>query len=80
VNQGPAQGSVRTVHHATQPEDIVSDLRLEGTLFENPRKTFSTANDRMDAARRTLRGTDGSVVGSKDLVDGVDDFADGFVT
>lgn len=55
---------------------IVSDLRLEGTIFEDLRKTFSTVNDRVDAARRTLRGTDGSVVGDSGLVDDVHDFAD----
>lgn len=54
----------------------MSDLRLDGTIFEDLKKTFSTVSDRMDAARRTLKGTDGSVVGAKGLVDDVHDFAD----
>ncbi|MEU1202824.1 hypothetical protein ABZ446_42345 [Streptomyces sp. NPDC005813] len=54
----------------------MSDLRLEDTIFEDLRKTFSTVTDRMDTARRTLRGTDGSVVGDAGLVDDVHDFAD----
>ncbi|MET7696952.1 MULTISPECIES: hypothetical protein [unclassified Streptomyces] len=54
----------------------MSDLRLDGTIFEDLRKTFSTVSDRMDTARRTLRGTDGSVVGAAALVDDVHDFAD----
>jgi hypothetical protein len=54
----------------------VSDLRLEDTVFEDLKRTFSTISDRMDGARRTLRGTDGSVVGAPRLVDEVHDFAD----
>jgi hypothetical protein len=54
----------------------VSDLRLEDTIFEDLKRTFSTISDRMDTARRTLRGTDGSVVGAPRLVDDVHEFAD----
>ncbi|KPI18768.1 hypothetical protein OK074_7851 [Actinobacteria bacterium OK074] len=54
----------------------MSDLRLEGTIFEDLRKTFATVTDRMDTARRTLRGTDGTAVGEHQLVDAVHDFAD----
>lgn len=54
----------------------MSDLRLEDTVFEDLKRTFSTISDRMDGARRTLRGTDGSVVGAGELVDDVHDFAD----
>lgn len=54
----------------------MSDLRLEGTIFEDLKRTFSTISDRMDAARRTLRATDGSVVGAQQLIDDVHDFAD----
>ncbi|MEV8318999.1 hypothetical protein AB0Q95_33075 [Streptomyces sp. NPDC059900] len=54
----------------------MSDLRLDDTIFEELRKTFSTVSDRMDAARRTLRGTDGSVVGAGKLVEDVHEFAD----
>ncbi|EST30571.1 hypothetical protein [Streptomyces roseochromogenus] len=54
----------------------MSDLRLEGTIFEDLKRTFSTIADRMDTARRTLRNTDGSVVGPPDLVNDVHAFAD----
>ncbi|MET8184033.1 hypothetical protein [Streptomyces sp. NPDC005336] len=54
----------------------MTDLRLEGTIFEHLRKTFSTVADRMGDARRTLRHTDGSVVGASKLVDDLHDFAD----
>jgi hypothetical protein len=54
----------------------VSDLRIEDTIFEDLKRTFSTISDRMDTARRTLRHTDGSVVGAPKLVDEVHDFAD----
>ncbi|MEU9785411.1 hypothetical protein AB0H92_31375 [Streptomyces phaeochromogenes] len=30
----------------------MSDLRLEDTVFEDLKKTFSTISDRMDSARR----------------------------
>lgn len=54
----------------------MSDLRLEDTIFEDLKKTFSTISDRMDGARRALRGMDGSVVGAPELVGDVHDFAD----
>lgn len=54
----------------------MSDLRISGTVFEDLRKTFSTISDRMDTARRTLNGADGTVVGAPDLIDDVHDFAD----
>jgi hypothetical protein len=54
----------------------MSDLRLEDTVFEDLKKTFSTISDRMDSARRTLRGTDGSAVGDSKLIEDVHDFAD----
>jgi methyl-accepting chemotaxis protein len=54
----------------------MSDLRLDGTVFEDLRKTFSTISNRMETTRRTLRGTDGSVVGASKLVEDVRDFAD----
>ena len=54
----------------------MSDLRLEDTVFEDLKKTFSTISDRMDTARRTLRGTDGSAVGASKLVEDVHEFAD----
>lgn len=52
----------------------MSDLRLDGTVFEDLRKTFSTISNRMETTRRTLRGTDGSVVGASKLVEDVHDF------
>ncbi|MEU6681085.1 hypothetical protein [Streptomyces sp. NPDC046853] len=54
----------------------MSDLRLDDTIFEELRKTFSTVSDRMDAARRALRNTDGSAVGAGKLVEDVHEFAD----
>ncbi|MEV6313626.1 hypothetical protein [Streptomyces sp. NPDC051776] len=54
----------------------MSDLRLEGTVFEHLRKTLSTVADRMDHARRALRHADGSVVGAGKLVEDLHDFAD----
>ncbi|MFD4522684.1 hypothetical protein ACFWP7_01835 [Streptomyces sp. NPDC058470] len=54
----------------------MSDLRLEDTIFEDLKKTFATISDRMDATRRTLRGTDASAVGQSQLVEDVQDFAD----
>jgi hypothetical protein len=62
--------------HTAQTERTMTDLRLEGTVFADLKKTFSSLADRMDAARRTLRGTDGSVVGASTLVDDVHQFAD----
>ncbi|MFE9608319.1 hypothetical protein [Streptomyces sp. NPDC006012] len=54
----------------------MSDLRLEDTVFEHLKKTFSTISDRMEDARRSLRGTDASAVGESKLIDDVQDFAD----
>ncbi|MER5880045.1 hypothetical protein ACFWFU_10745 [Streptomyces sp. NPDC060235] len=54
----------------------MSDLRLEDTIFEDLKKTFSSISDRMEATRRTLRGTDASAVGESKLVEDVQDFAD----
>ncbi|QEU93420.1 hypothetical protein [Streptomyces kanamyceticus] len=54
----------------------MSDLRLDGTIFEDLKKTFSSVSDRMDAARRTLKNTDGSVVGAEKLIEDVHEFAD----
>ncbi|MGW0969700.1 hypothetical protein [Streptomyces sp. NPDC002516] len=54
----------------------MSDLRLEDTIFEDLKKTFSTISDRMEATRRGLRGTDASAVGEAKLVEDVQDFAD----
>ena len=54
----------------------MSDLRLEDTVFEDLKKTFSTISDRMDSARRALRGTDGSAVGESGLIEDVHEFAD----
>lgn len=54
----------------------MSDLRLEGTVFADLKKAFSTITDRMNAARSTLRGTDGSVVGDSELLNDVHEFAD----
>ncbi|MEV6313847.1 hypothetical protein [Streptomyces sp. NPDC051776] len=53
----------------------MSDLRLEGTIFEDLKKTFSSVSDRMDAARRTLKAVDGSVVGADKLVEDVHEFS-----
>ncbi|MEU6274430.1 hypothetical protein ABZ871_18775 [Streptomyces populi] len=54
----------------------MSDLRLEDTIFEDLKKTFSTISDRMETTRRTLQGADASVVGESKLVEDVQDFAD----
>ncbi|WP_037627235.1 hypothetical protein [Streptomyces aureus] len=54
----------------------MSDLRLEDTVFEDLKKTFSTISDRMEATRRGLRGADASAVGEVKLVEDVQDFAD----
>ncbi|MET7390042.1 hypothetical protein [Streptomyces sp. NPDC005385] len=54
----------------------MSDLRLEDTIFEDLKKTFSSISDRMESTRRTLRGTDASAVGESKLVEDVQDFAD----
>ncbi|MEU6990088.1 hypothetical protein ABZ953_05415 [Streptomyces sp. NPDC046465] len=54
----------------------MSDLRLDGTIFEDLKRTFSGVSDRMDAARRTLKSTDGSVVGAEKLIEDVHEFAD----
>ncbi|MFD5025531.1 hypothetical protein [Streptomyces sp. NPDC058373] len=54
----------------------MSDLSIDGTVFEGLRKTFTSVADRMDAARRALRNADGSVVGAGKLVEEVHDFAD----
>jgi len=54
----------------------MSDLRLEDTVFEDLKKTFSSISDRMEATRRILRGSDASAVGESNLVEDVQDFAD----
>ncbi|MFJ9901886.1 hypothetical protein ACIRVK_03085 [Streptomyces sp. NPDC101152] len=54
----------------------MSDLRLEDTVFEDLKKTFSSISDRMEATRRTLKNTDASAVGESNLVDDVHGFAD----
>ncbi|MFF0140071.1 hypothetical protein ACFYRN_26890 [Streptomyces sp. NPDC005227] len=54
----------------------MSDLRLEDTIFEDLKKTFSSISDRMESTRRTLRGTDASAVGESKLVEDVQEFAD----
>jgi hypothetical protein len=54
----------------------MSDLRLEDTVFEDLKKTFSSISDRMEATRRTLKNTDASAVGESKLVDDVHGFAD----
>ncbi|KOV60988.1 hypothetical protein ADL01_32305 [Streptomyces sp. NRRL WC-3618] len=54
----------------------MSDLRLEDTIFEDLKKTFSTISDRMESARRSLRATDASVLGESKLVEDLRDFAD----
>ncbi|MEK8172085.1 hypothetical protein NKH77_30840 [Streptomyces sp. M19] len=53
----------------------MSDLRLEGTVFEHLRTTFSTVSDRMDTARRAARhGRERGRRGG--LIEDVHDFAD----
>ncbi|MER6532673.1 hypothetical protein ABT215_02390 [Streptomyces sp900105755] len=54
----------------------MSDLRLEDTIFQDLKKTFSSISDRMETTRRTLRSADASAVGEKQLVEDVQDFAD----
>ncbi|MEU5311133.1 hypothetical protein [Streptomyces sp. NPDC021562] len=54
----------------------MSDLRLEDTIFQDLKKTFSSISDRMEATRRTLRSADASAVGEKQLIEDVQDFAD----
>ncbi|MDO0926323.1 hypothetical protein QQY24_13145 [Streptomyces sp. TG1A-8] len=54
----------------------MSDLRLEDTIFQDLKKTFSSISDRMEATRRTLSSADASAVGESDLVEDVQDFAD----
>ncbi|MER6188316.1 hypothetical protein ACFWWC_15665 [Streptomyces sp. NPDC058642] len=54
----------------------MSDLRLEDTVFEDLKKTFSSISDRMEDARRDLKGTDATAVGESQLVEDVQDFAD----
>lgn len=54
----------------------MSDLILDDTVFHSLKKTFSSISDRMEDARRSLRGTDASAVGESKLVEDVQDFAD----
>jgi hypothetical protein len=54
----------------------MTDLRLEDTIFQDLKKTFSSISDRMETTRRTLKGTDTSAVGESKLVEDVQDFAD----
>lgn len=54
----------------------MSDLRLEDTIFQDLKKTFSSISDRMETTRRTLRSADASAVGQKQLIEDVQDFAD----
>ncbi|MEU9344403.1 hypothetical protein AB0D74_24725 [Streptomyces sp. NPDC048278] len=54
----------------------MSDLRLEDTIFQDLKKTFSSISDRMETTRRTLRSADASAVGEKQLIEDVQDFAD----
>ncbi|MEU3334044.1 hypothetical protein [Streptomyces sp. NPDC006668] len=54
----------------------MSDLRLEDTVFQDLKKTFSSISDRMETTRRTLKNTDATAVGEGKLVDDVHDFAD----
>ena len=54
----------------------MSDLTLDDTVFHSLKKTFSSISDRMEDARRSLRGTDASAVGESKLVEDVQDFAD----
>ncbi|WP_369391143.1 hypothetical protein AB5J72_28495 [Streptomyces sp. CG1] len=54
----------------------MSDLHLEDTIFQDLKRTFSTISDRMETARRQLRGTDASAVGEGTLIDDVHEFAD----
>ena len=54
----------------------MTDLRLEDTIFQDLKKTFSSISDRMETTRRTLRSADASAVGEKQLIEDVQDFAD----
>ena len=54
----------------------MSDLRLEDTIFAHLKKTFSSISDRMEDARRDLKGTDAAAVGETQLIEDVQDFAD----
>ncbi|MFE2063184.1 hypothetical protein ACFXDH_12385 [Streptomyces sp. NPDC059467] len=54
----------------------MSDLRLEDTIFQDLKKTFSSISDRMETTRRTLRSADASAVGERQLIEDVQDFAD----
>ncbi|MET9912724.1 hypothetical protein ABZZ74_39085 [Streptomyces sp. NPDC006476] len=54
----------------------MSDLRLEDTVFQDLKKTFSSISDRMETTRRALKNTDATAVGESKLVDDVHDFAD----
>ncbi|MGW7241679.1 hypothetical protein [Streptomyces sp. NPDC054804] len=54
----------------------MSDLRLEDTIFQDLKKTFSSVSDRMETTRRTLRSADATAVGERQLVEDVQDFAD----
>ncbi|MEV5813956.1 hypothetical protein ACFW4O_02640 [Streptomyces mutabilis] len=54
----------------------MSDLTLDDTVFHHLKTTFSSISDRMEATRRTLRGTDASAVGEAKLIEDVQDFAD----
>jgi hypothetical protein len=47
----------------------MSDLRLEDTVFEHLKKTFFSLSDRMEDARRDLRGADSSAVGARQLIE-----------
>lgn len=54
----------------------MTDLRLEDTIFQDLKKTFSSISDRMETTRRALRSADASAVGEKQLIEDVQDFAD----
>ncbi|QKW08897.1 hypothetical protein HUT18_23465 [Streptomyces sp. NA04227] len=54
----------------------MSDLRIDGTIFEDLRKTFGNVSGRMGDARTALKHTDASVVGAPKLVEELHDFAD----
>ncbi|WP_432119101.1 hypothetical protein [Streptomyces sp. bgisy032] len=54
----------------------MSDLHLEDTIFVHLKKTFFFISDRMEDARRSLKGTDATAVGESQLIEDVQDFAD----
>ncbi|MEU6733932.1 hypothetical protein ABZ929_12135 [Streptomyces physcomitrii] len=54
----------------------MSDLTIDGTVFEDLRKIFRTVSGRMGDARTTLKHADGSAVGAEKLVEELHDFAD----